>query len=308
MIELYNAILAKDFSTVKALLADGQSPNVQFEDSGDSPLTLAAEKGDVAICKILLERGADPNFRKTIEPPLVTAAGQGFYNIVALLLESGANVDYSDEDRGSALLSAAAGGHVRIVRLLLKAGANPKLKDRSGSTAVRVAAENSHWDIVDVLLPFSASSERRSIERRRAFALQIVSEEDALKFGHAAERNNISTIEAMLAKGFPINGCPSDGMTALMWAANRGHRELVKLLLDHGAIIARQTVEGETALGWAAMNGQLEMVNLLYPLASPSDQKRAVKHIAFLKKLPWQYPDAEKWEPPAIAKKSGSKK
>ncbi len=54
------------------------------------------------------------------------------------------------------------------------------------------------------------------------------------------------------------------GMTALMWAAARGHLALAKLLLKHPNIdVAATDNFGDTALHYAARNGHTELVQLL---------------------------------------------
>ena len=53
--------------------------------------------------------------------------------------------------------------------------------------------------------------------------------------------------------------------TALHWAAENGHKDVVALLLDkmEGASIAATDYDGKTALHWAAMNGHKDVVALL---------------------------------------------
>lgn len=59
------------------------------------------------------------------------------------------------------------------------------------------------------------------------------------------------------------------GMTALDWAAVKGHVEVVQFLLDNGADIDCRGSFGDTPLIRAAGNGQLEVVKLL--LAAGAD-------------------------------------
>lgn len=107
------AIWGRRPSTVKVLLSGGANPNVICKDpGGETPLTLAA--GDrvgpasLEIVHALLEKGADPNLKRT--------------------------------DGSTALIAAVSGGgETDIIRELLKAGAEPKEKNAKGETAAEIA-------------------------------------------------------------------------------------------------------------------------------------------------------------------------
>jgi ankyrin repeat protein len=69
---------------------------------------------------LLLDRGADPNTRGTLE---------GF----------------------TALMTAAAEGQLDVVRLLLSRGADPSVKDEDGDTAMSFALEKGHPEVAELL-------------------------------------------------------------------------------------------------------------------------------------------------------------
>ena len=52
-------------------------------------------------------------------------------------------------------------------------------------------------------------------------------------------------------------------MSGLVWAAGRGHCEIVKLLVDHNAKVDIGDKYGTTALIWACRKGHLDIVELL---------------------------------------------
>jgi ankyrin repeat protein len=80
----------------------------------------------------------------------------------------------------------------------------------------------------------------------------------------AAKDGDLPAIQTALAGGDDINGRDKSGATALMWAANGGHAEVVKLLLEKGADVnVKRIGDGITALAVAAQNGHTELVNLL---------------------------------------------
>ena len=69
---------------------------------------------------------------------------------------------------------------------------------------------------------------------------------------NAAGRGDANTVACCLDAGVAVDAIVEvhrDGMTALQFAANRGHASVIELLLDRGADIDRKRARsGETAL------------------------------------------------------------
>ena len=71
-------------------------------------------------------------------------------------------------------------------------------------------------------------------------------------------------VEALVEKGADVNGRNrDDGSTALMWAANNGHRSIVEYLVENGADVAIEAKDGWTAGEAARMAGHEEIANRL---------------------------------------------
>ncbi|KAL5256451.1 hypothetical protein ACHWQZ_G011630 [Mnemiopsis leidyi] len=100
---------------------------------GESPLQIAAIKGDLKQVKLLIKQGAAVNARDHAGwSPLHEAACKGYLDVCKMLIKSGAEVNvhgYCDE---TPLHDAAFNNHPKIVALLLQNGANPLLKNKSG--------------------------------------------------------------------------------------------------------------------------------------------------------------------------------
>ncbi len=67
--------------------------------------------------------------------PLITAAVFGKADLAKILIDAGADLDFRNNDGSTALISAAFFGRPEIVQLLLDAGADKTIKNKYGATA-----------------------------------------------------------------------------------------------------------------------------------------------------------------------------
>ena len=68
-----------------------------------------------------------------------------------------------------------------------------------------------------------------------------------------------------------VNSCDDGGLSALHYAADRGHAAVVRLLLEHGADVEARDDDGLTPLATAVMSEQLDATRaLLEAGANPS--------------------------------------
>jgi ankyrin repeat protein len=109
----------------------------------------------VAVVRILLRAGADPNQASTDESaqsPLMQASARGFVQIVDELISAGANINYAIPNNGfTSLMIAAIQGFVDVVRSLLAAGADPRTAKHDGLTALDLALRFNHTAIAALL-------------------------------------------------------------------------------------------------------------------------------------------------------------
>ena len=84
------------------------------------------------------------------------------------------------------------------------------------------------------------------------------------KFWAAARKGDAAAVKALLARGVDVNTPFRYGATALSYACDRGHVEVVKVLLEHGARAnVKDTFYGATPLTWASMRSHTEVVRML---------------------------------------------
>ncbi|KAK3542787.1 hypothetical protein QTP70_002990 [Hemibagrus guttatus] len=92
---------------------------------GETPLHLAAIKGDVEMTRELLEQGADPNLKDHAGwTPLHEACNLGHVGVVELLLQQGALINTPGYDNDSPLHDAVRNGHTAVAKVLLRHGAS----------------------------------------------------------------------------------------------------------------------------------------------------------------------------------------
>ncbi|RYP81792.1 hypothetical protein DL769_001832 [Monosporascus sp. CRB-8-3] len=115
-------------------------------------LKCAMNIGHEALVKLLIVRDdVDVNIETSSQTPLSWAAERGHVAVVKLLLETGkVDMDLKDDISGRTPLSwAAAGGHEAVVKLLLEPGkVDMDSKDGSGRTPLSWGAERGHEAVV----------------------------------------------------------------------------------------------------------------------------------------------------------------
>jgi uncharacterized protein len=136
---------------LQALLAQPKLDVNQLNGHGESPLMLAALRGNLAAAESLLARGAKAH--KDGWSPLHYAATGPEPQITRLLLARGAPVDALSPNRTTPLMMAARYGDERHVELLLAAGAQRSARNDKELTAADFARTASRDKLADRLKP-----------------------------------------------------------------------------------------------------------------------------------------------------------
>lgn len=154
-----------------------------------TPLHLASASGQIEVCKLLLELGANIDATDELGQKPIHAAAQNNYNeVVQLFLQQHPNLVMATTKDGNTcahiaaiqgsvkvieelmkfdrtgvisarnklndstpLQLAAEGGHADVVRVLVRAGASCTDENRTGLTAVHLAAQYGHTNVLDVM-------------------------------------------------------------------------------------------------------------------------------------------------------------
>jgi len=149
---LHQAARAGDLEKVSLLLSGGADVN-RRDARGETPLELAALKGNGAVVDILLQSGAGlPPDTVTRQKLLLQACGFGLENLAKRLIAV-TNWRIPRNSNGGTLLHAAAsGGNPAIISALLRRGMDINRKDRNGWTPLHYAAARGRGTAILVLL------------------------------------------------------------------------------------------------------------------------------------------------------------
>lgn len=147
-----------------------------------SLLHLAAGRGSVAMCRLLLRRGVDVNAFSPVlelfpyETPLVTAAREGQIDVTRLLCENGAWVDGHPRCNLTPLAAACVENHKGVAEYLLSRSPDlTRLHNRRHKTALDLAKTRSQSGIVELVVKsFETDSKNDSEDTARLLCLAPV--------------------------------------------------------------------------------------------------------------------------------------
>jgi ankyrin repeat protein len=175
---LTDAVLSNDLEKVKFLLQNGATVSERalgfstFERGASlsellvsaahtnvrSPLggrlLLSAANRSFDVTQLLLQKGADVNFRdpSSGETPLMAAVGGAMLDTAGALIARGADVNAQDRSGRTALMRAATQTNSGFITLLVDHGARVNARDSSGDTALMRASDLCfYWNIEPLL-------------------------------------------------------------------------------------------------------------------------------------------------------------
>ncbi|XP_062389591.1 BRCA1-associated RING domain protein 1 [Sardina pilchardus] len=121
-------------------LSQGSPAFAKRNHKGETPLHLAAIKGDVEAVKRLLEQGADPNLKDNAGwTALHEASNHGHVALVEALILGGALLNTPGYQNDSPLHDAVRNGHAAVAKLLLEHGASQSVLNMFGLRALDCA-------------------------------------------------------------------------------------------------------------------------------------------------------------------------
>ena len=175
---LHWAAYAEDVELTAQLIRAGANVNVR-NSYGVSPLAVAARNGNAAIIEQLMKAGADPNdkinYVNSDETPLMLAARAGRVDAVNLLLWSGARVNARENWNGQSPLHwAAAEGHGAVVEALIAGGADIRQRSNAGTTPFLFAVRKGDMRAVNAFLAAGADVNEKRVDFATPLLVAII--------------------------------------------------------------------------------------------------------------------------------------
>ncbi|XP_071216821.1 ankyrin repeat domain-containing protein 12 isoform X1 [Salvelinus alpinus] len=123
---------------------------------GETPLHMAAIRGDAKHVKEIISLGADVNVKDFAGwTPLHEACNLGYYDVAKVLIAAGAEVNTQGLDDDTPLHDASSSGHTDIVKLLLRHGGNAFQANKRGERPVDIADSHELELLLKGVVPLS---------------------------------------------------------------------------------------------------------------------------------------------------------
>ena len=279
---LLMAIMNANWDLARQLIVAGADVS-QWDIYGEAPLFMAVDlrnrtdggrasidapntTNGLAIVKVLLERGADPNMQLFFKPanirgsnntrgatPLVRAASNGDLEVVKLLLEHRADATLFTADRHTAIHAVLLGRSseqqaLALIPLLQKAGADVNVvalvnhrEEVRGGTALHYAVRKRYKDVIKLLASYG--TDMNAVDQDGLSALDYTQSRGFMPF--MALQTPLYTEEATLLRElgatklmgksplWPVLG-PPQGVWADIWplGESRVHESIYKPTTD----------------------------------------------------------------------------
>lgn len=205
------------------LLMTGQDTRAQGNPERDRDLLVAAERGEIAVVRELVAKGARVNWRDHRgRTPLLAATWRNRIDVARFLIQEGADVNAKDLIQDSPFLVAGAEGRVEILRLMVPAGADLKDTNRFGGTALIPAAHRGHVEAVKYLL--TTRIDKDHINNLGWTALM-----EAVVLGDGGPAHS-EIVRLLVEAGANASIPDRDRITPLEHAKKRGYAEIVRIL------------------------------------------------------------------------------
>ncbi|CAF3884191.1 unnamed protein product, partial [Adineta steineri] len=230
----------------------------------------------LAICKILLEHGADVLCKdKGGLVPLHNAASYGHYEVAELLIEHGAQINASDLWQYTPIHEAASKSRVDVCTLLLSHGADPTLPNCHSKTALDIAASRELRD--RILYEYNGYSFLDAIHHGDISRIKKLLTNETINFRHFKTENSPlhivcmsssgkhrrQILEMLIRRNALMNILNAEQLAPIHVCAAADYCDLIEVLLKNNVDINLVDGQGQSALHHAVKGGHINACRLL---------------------------------------------
>ena len=201
---------------------DADKPSKQV---ANRRLLAAAQRGDARAAALAVRAGAHLETRdQRGRTPLLLAVTEERLAVARLLVHLGANPDALDDQHDTSWLVTGVTGSVDMLEVLLPAGPDLKIRNRFGGTSLIPASERGHVAYVRRVV-------RTDIEINHVNNLGWTALLEAVILGDGSRRYQ-QIVSTLLDAGADPKIADRQGVTALQHAEQRGQRAVARILRD----------------------------------------------------------------------------
>ncbi|XP_078348823.1 transient receptor potential cation channel subfamily A member 1-like isoform X2 [Oculina patagonica] len=260
--DLFEACREGDLAVLHSLLENNMNDLNKVSENGLTPLHYAARNDHGEAVQLLIDHGADPNVKASMEnkllSPLHFACWFNAAEAVATLIDNRANVESCAAFGQKPLHYAVQRASIELVKTLLTRGkANPNGLDNQGFSPLHLAAQRGRLDIIKLLFAHGANLGAQNDEGETAVhvAAREGWDEVLRHFLQRASMTGISCKDLVNSGNYEAKSC-------LQLAVDGGHVETATICIEYGADV-RPVTKRNMPLHVASSIGDLTMVKFL---------------------------------------------
>jgi ankyrin repeat protein len=257
---LHEACLQGHLEIVQYLLSNSSLALSKNKDD-EMPIHTACKGGHVEVVGQLLkpEYGHARTMLNATDAsgnaPIHLAVQSGIYELIKLLVLHDVDLNAKNRDGVCPIHLAAAQGHKKVAKALLECHKDVvDTSDDKKRTPLHHAAMNDQEEMINYLLKRGANKE-------------AVDQQDTTPLVLAAAWGKANAVKALIQGRAEVNTTDKDGKSAVYWAAQEGHVEVLEILLQHEEAtqvsFASEHYRQNTPLHVAAWKGQTEAFKVL---------------------------------------------
>ncbi|WP_338100276.1 ankyrin repeat domain-containing protein [Methanolapillus africanus] len=253
---LHQAVDKNDAEAVKAIIANGADLHEVFHEpynklDGKTPLAVACSNGYADMVQILLDAGADPNFKsgeggytavrslvRNIKDVHFKTTGKDIETILKSMAKAGLDINgFVDDDENTALietcntvyrtnLNESNNREGMLFHTIMNLGADVNIANKKGKMPLMIVAEKDA-DLENAFIMFLEAGAKTDV-------CDIDGNTPAMYAAQNRKQNNAKNyIELMTAFGdIKADAVNNKGQTALQIATEKNHEAVVKMLLS----------------------------------------------------------------------------